>query len=291
MKAIPAVVAMTLLVLARAETAFARGEESFGNKPLAAANYADWQGVLPVINSPQRIYTTWVNGNEHFYFQGDVDQLNEVLRDFAKVETPVRELVIRPENGITKTFDGKVVPYDWNVHLIGGIARHMSRLDKGALVWPTHPVMTLYLGMDFPLEKLQIPEEVTVTRVAELKKRIIEALESRDQTVRGWSAGELADVDRFDGRSVTIIARMLDDDEGWVRLNAAGALARFGAKSRSILDQLRPLEKSDDEALRTQVAKSIAEIEKAEDAKDAEKDHQARLKAIDRFLSSRSAKR
>lgn len=287
MKAISTVLAMTLIVLSWNQAAFARGEESFGNKPVAASNYADWQGIMPVLNSPQRVYTTWVNGNEHFYFRGDVDQFNQVLRDFAKVETPVRELVIRPESGVTKSFEGKEVAYDWNVHLIGGIARHMSRLDKGALVWPTHAVMTLYAGKAFPLEKLQIPEDITVTRVAELKKRIMEALESSNQNVRGWAAGELADLDQFDGRSVTIIARMLDDDENWVRLNAAGALARFGAKSKSILDQLRPLGQSDDEALRMQVAQSITQIEKSEDAKDAENEHQARLKAIDRFLSSR----
>ena len=47
---------------------YGMGFEHVGNAPLNAVNYREWKGVMPVVNHPSRVYHTWVNGNEHFYY-------------------------------------------------------------------------------------------------------------------------------------------------------------------------------------------------------------------------------
>ena len=49
-----------------------------------------------------------------------------------------------------------------------------------------HPVLTVYVGGELPLEKLELPKGLTVVSVAEVAQRAREALKSTDKTVRGW---------------------------------------------------------------------------------------------------------
>jgi len=53
-------------------------------------------------------------------------------------------------------------------------------------------------------------------------------LASTENHVRGWGAGRLARLDPYDQESMKAIARLLDDEEWWVRLCAVGALGTFG---------------------------------------------------------------
>lgn len=84
-----------LIVAGQASDAWALGEESFGNEPLHEANFDAFPGIVPLVNDEQRVYRTWVNGNEHFYYGGSVEQLNAFLRKFAKTPGKVREVILR----------------------------------------------------------------------------------------------------------------------------------------------------------------------------------------------------
>jgi hypothetical protein len=272
------------------DLAFGLGEEDFGNAPLSDANYGDWPNVMPVINHRTRVYHSWVNGNEHFHYRGNTADANDALQKFAAITSPKKEVVLRPGPCTAKSFHGTEVAYDWELHLIGGIARHLSTRDLGGNVWPDHPVLTICIGPDVELEKLQIPAGIKVVGLADLKKRRIEAFQSSDQTVRGWGTGDLASLDAYDDESMKAIAKMLDDKESWVRLNAAGALVRFGRVAKPALPKLKEQLESDDAALKARAAESIAEIEEAEDAAEAGRQHRERLQAIAEYLKGREAK-
>src|SRR4051812_398772 len=73
------VTAAFMSVLALSCSAWGLGTEDFGNKPLAEANYKEWKGIMPVVNDKARVYSNWVNGNEHFYYTGKAKELNAAL--------------------------------------------------------------------------------------------------------------------------------------------------------------------------------------------------------------------
>src|SRR5262245_65496417 len=104
--------AALLILSATASRAWARGEEQFGNDEISDVNYTGWPGIMPVINFEARIYRTWVNGNEHFYYRGDTAAANAALRKFAAIKADVREVVLRPGPLETRTFGGNRLPYD-----------------------------------------------------------------------------------------------------------------------------------------------------------------------------------
>ena len=70
--------------------------EGFGNEPIGSANYGDWPNIMAVINDTHRVYHTWVNGSEHFYFKGDTEALNAALKNFAAIKADRRTVVLRP---------------------------------------------------------------------------------------------------------------------------------------------------------------------------------------------------
>lgn len=270
-----------------AQSAFGLGMETFGNKPLAEGNYTDWKGIMPVVNDKARVYRWWVNGNEHFFYKGTTKELNAALANFAKIEVEKHEVVLRPGPGIAHTFDRKEIPHNWELHINGGISKHLLTRDKGDEVWSKDPVLTIYTGGDIDLAKLEIPEGVTLLDTPALSKRIAAGMAaSKDKTVRGWGCGQLASLDPFSVENMNAIAKMLDDGDNWVRINAAGSLVQFGKKAAPHLPALRECLVSEDQGLKTSAQRAIVEIEQAEDKSEEEKAHAAGQKKIAEFLES-----
>src|SRR5262245_44839900 len=108
------------VVLALPATALALAHESFGNGPLV--RQPGWaNGLLEVVNLHSRVYSIWVNGNEHFYYQGDAAALNEAIRKFAAIKGGPRRLVLLPGQGKTQSFSRKAIDFDWQLHVPSGI--------------------------------------------------------------------------------------------------------------------------------------------------------------------------
>ncbi len=139
------------------QSGFALGIEDFGNKPLVEANYKQWPGIMPLINDEARVYRSWVNGNEHFLFKGDVRRLNAALNVFGQLNLKKLEVVLVPGPCVGHSLQrDKEVAYNWELRIIGGIALQNLGHSK-------HPVLTVCVGGDIDLSKLEIPETVTVT--------------------------------------------------------------------------------------------------------------------------------
>ena len=265
--------------------AWGLGDETIGNEPLPDANYTEWKGVMPVINDKTRVYSNWVNGNEHFFYKGTTAELNAALAHFAKIEVKSHEVLLRPGPGIAHTFERKEIPHNWELHIHGGISKHLLTLDKGDEVWNKDPRLTIYVGGDIDLGKLEIPKGVTLLDIPTLSKRVAAGITaSKDKTVRGWGCGELTSLDHFSGENMQAVAKMLDDSDNWVRLNAAGSLPRFGKKAAPHLPALRECVVAGDQGLKERAQAAIVEIEKAEDQSKEEKEFAASQKKIGEFL-------
>lgn len=275
-------------IVSLAPRAFGLGDETIGSEPLNEANYAEWKGIMPVINDKSRVYSNWVNGNEHFFFQGTTKELNAALAEFAKIEVKTHEVLLRPGPGITTTFGHKEVPHNWELHLMGGISKHVLTLDKGEEVWNKDPRLTIYVGGDIDLSKLEVPKGVTLFDTKALGKRVAAGMAaSKDKTVRGWGCGQLTSLDHFSDVNLQAVAKMLDDADSWVRLNAASSLPQFGKKAAPHLPALRECLISEDKNLKVRAQAAIIEIEQAEDKSQEEKEFVAGQKKIAEFLAAR----
>ncbi len=275
------------LPVALASAATWLGEEHFGNEPLAEANFADWPGIVPVVNDSSRVYHSWVNGDESCYYSGSIEALNACLRRFAEVKLPIREVVVRPGPGRTESFHGKPIGFRWQLHLVGGIARHMTGLDQGAKVWSDHPILHIFVDEVIRPEAIQFPEGVTVTGLDSLKARYIEALSSTDLTVRGWACEHVVAADRYDDESAKAVAALLEDKEPWVRLNAALALPGFGSRAQFALPALAAAGATEDAQLAQAARQAAIDIQAAKENEQAAADFAAARAAIAEMLKSR----
>jgi len=274
------------LVLAASGKAWALGEEQVGNEPLSDANYTSWKGLIHVINEKSRIYYSWVNGNENFYFAGDTAKLNAALNAFAASEVAVKEVVLRPAPAETTSFDqSQKFPFNWHLQIFGGIASHLTTREFGDQVWNKHPRLTVYVGGDIDLAKLEVPKGVTLVSIDDLSARARKGIASKDQDVRGWCAGVMAHQDHFSAENLAAIEKLLADDSDWVRLNGAGAIALFGAKAKSALPALKACLERPDEGLKQRARESIATIEAAKDDPAAEKAYREAVEKINKFIA------
>ena len=142
--------------------AFGLGTEEFGDKPIHPQ--PDWpEGVEAVIQSPGRIYSRWVNGDEHFYYRGDTAGFNEVLRKFADTKTPIHRLILQKEYGKVKSLDGKSgFRYDWLLRVPSGLYRNQLIREKGKSTNEIYPSIVIPSGSNISFEGIIVPSGVDV---------------------------------------------------------------------------------------------------------------------------------
>ena len=277
-----AAVAIALLAVSKA---WGLGIESFGNEPLTHHNYVDWPNVLPVINDSHRVYHVWVNGNESFYFEGDTTALNVALKNFATIKADRLTVVLRPGPGKGSSLKGdQLFGFDWDLHLLGGISKHLSTLELGSNVWDPNPQLYVYIGEAIKLDEIEIPEGVELLQIADLQTRYAKCLASKDDTVRGWCCGHIARLDPYNSDSMEQVARKLDDDDDWVKSNAVGAMSLFTGVAGQAIEKLKAV-KTDNAQLQEQIQKSIERLQQARLDEASRKEHELALESIHAFVS------
>lgn len=278
------------LVVIIAGTCRGMAEEGFGNEPrLDVLNYADWPNVLAVINDSHRVYQVWVNGNENFCFAGDTQALNAALKNLAAIKSQGLTVVLRPGPGKGNSLKkDRSFDYNWQLHLLGGIARSMSKEHLGANIWDPSPYLHVYVGGQIKLDDIEVPTGVTLLEIADLQTRYAKCLASADKGVRGWSCGHIASLDHYNHESMQKIAVMLDDKDNWVKDNAAGALVVFKCFADEAIDKLQAV-KTDDKQLQKQVTKSIEELQAAKSDDKERKAFEESLTAIHAFVAKHRA--
>ena len=279
------VTAVTLALLA-VSIASGMGTEQFDAAPLNDLDYAAWPDVMPVVNDPHRVYHSWVNGNEHFYFVGDTGALNAALQNFANIKADRLTVVLRPGPGRVGSFNKeRSIAFNWELHLLGGIARIMARDDATGTTWDPCPLVTIYVGGAIKLDEIDIPASVQVMEVADLEQQYAKCLTNDDRSIRGWSCFPLAQLDPYDGKSMQKIAALLETDDEWVKLNAAGALAQFTGVADEAIEKLRAV-KTDNDQLRERIERSIDELQQAQPDAAAQEKYQQTLAAIHKFVAA-----
>ena len=242
---------------------FPMGEETIGNKLFSDANFKDWPGIMPVINNDSRVYHTWVNGDERFYFESDFAKMTELVTAFAKLKGK-KEILILPQATKVRTFDqSQSFGFNCQLHLVGGIAKHMAGKAKGSSYWPVDPQLTIHVTPTADLTKLKIPKGVKLVTLTEIKQRYKNGFTSTDVTVRGWGIGFLVNVDPFDDESLKAVADLTIDDDSWVALNALSNIAKFGHKAKPHLPRLKEIADSSIEQNAEKAKKLIPVIEAA----------------------------
>jgi hypothetical protein len=279
------------LVFLAIPTASGMGWESLGSHPFEDTNYKEWPNVLPVINDRNRVYHSWVNGDERFYFAGDTEALNASLKNFSGIKAERLTVVLHPGPGKTGTFNNRMTfTFNWQLHLLGGIATVMAKEHLGDNIWDPTPYMHVYVGEAIKLDEIDVPAGVNVLEIADLQTRYAKCLASNDRTVRGWSCGRIAGLDPYDAESMRKVAAMLDDQDDWVKLNAAGALSVYtGVKSEAI--QRLQAVKTDDDQLKKQIGQSIESLQEAELSESARKRFGQSLASIHELVAKHRQER
>ena len=276
--------AAVALGLSLSSIAWGIGWGSLGNEPFKDHNYKDWPNVMPVINDTHRVGHVWVNGNEHFYFAGDTGALNAALKNFATIRADKLVVVLRPAPGIAKTFfSEKPIEFNWNLHLLGGISKHMAKEELARNIWDPNPYMHVYVGDAIQLDAVEIPSGVVVVEIADLQNRYVRCLSSSDRTVRGWSCSEIARLDPYYAESMEKVAAKLHDDDDWVKLNAAGALSLFTGVPRDAIEKLEAVKTNNDE-LQKRIQQSIDVLHSTKPNEVARQQFQQSLTAIHAFV-------
>jgi hypothetical protein len=156
-----AVVAMVSLGPWLAPRAFAFATETIGNVPLSELNYTEWKGIMPLVNDKARVYEEWANGNERLFYKGTTKELNKALAHFAKMGVKYHVVVLRPGPAVQQSFNKTAIPFNWELHVLGGLASRYANDNIDDLDWPKDPVLTIYVGGDIDLSKIEVPKGVT----------------------------------------------------------------------------------------------------------------------------------
>lgn len=279
----PLILGLALITL----NAWPMGQETFGNEPLSDLNYTDWPGIVPLINDEHRVYSTWVNGNEYFYYRGDTEAFNQFLALFAALESPAHEVVFRPGPGHAQSFhNDRPIPIGWQMHLVGGIVAQMIDFEGTADAWDMHPTITVCLTENgrIQLDKIIVPEKVDVLQVADLRDKYRKALQSDNTRMHAHAVSKLADEDKLNAENIPLIVQVLKDNDPFASACAAVALGCFGALAQSALTELQEASRSEDQQVSACAKESIVKITNGPDLTDDIEKFRKMEAHIDDFL-------
>ena len=156
-------------VFAAAAVPYSLGEEQFGNAPVEKND--DWaEGVVTVTNDLHRVYRRWVNGNEEFFFKGDANAINAALARFAQIKARVREVVLLPFLGSTRSFGDKPVAHDWRLYVPSGLCLSAARSTPSPMQ-PVEATLTVHVSDAVQLGHLDFPAGVYLVGPDELASR------------------------------------------------------------------------------------------------------------------------
>jgi hypothetical protein len=141
--------------------AFGLGTESFGNAPIEPS--PDWpSGIEALIQSAPRVYSSWVNGYDRFYYRGDRDAFTQFLNRFAKIELPVHRMILDNTN-VSPSFKWEPVLYDWILAVPSGVSLAYFRYEKGTDTIEQYPSIHISKYGQIDVNSLAIPENITIS--------------------------------------------------------------------------------------------------------------------------------
>ncbi len=137
--------------------------------PHPTTEQQDWpKGLVELVWRESRVYSVWVNGNENFYFKADAKEINELIRLFSQARMRDHELIIKTGKPKVKSFKSDEFEYNVNLHIIAGIAMHMTRRADEPR---THePPLTIYVDPDGDhawLKTIHLPANIILNSAIE----------------------------------------------------------------------------------------------------------------------------
>ncbi|MBA7681313.1 hypothetical protein ES703_89651 [subsurface metagenome] len=220
---------------------FGLAQESFGNSPISPQQ--DWpDGVEALIKSAPRIYSSWVNGNERFYYAGDEETLNNFLKFFATIKIPVHLVIIDEEWNKVKQSHGQMARYDWILSVRSGLYRAHIIKEKGADANEQYPSVSIAAYSDrINFSHLIIPENIKMIWSKDRDPNKAPSGKDAIIAAQQWSKALAAWNEFANPRLEEIRAKEIDPSRQWVEIKSE-AMSTW-LPIRCILLRLRRREK------------------------------------------------
>ncbi len=118
------------------------------------------EGLADVLNSPGRVYGFFDNFLDLYFFAGDTDDFNDLLKRYSKVEGIPLKLVLHQGQGKTGTFGRDQIPFDYELAMSFWI-QHGKPVCSAAV--------GLWVGGEVELDKVEVPPNVVVETTVNLE--------------------------------------------------------------------------------------------------------------------------
>ncbi|WP_442482747.1 hypothetical protein [Aeoliella sp. SH292] len=147
--------------------AFGLGMEQFGSAleiGHPSAEQPGWPaGMIKVVDHNSRIYSTWVNGGENFYFKANPRELRELVELFSEMRLRDHVITIKPGPLRTKSFHGEGIVCNVTLEHAGGLARAIEQ--RRGSVETFEPALAIYVDPDASRdwwEKVPIADQLCI---------------------------------------------------------------------------------------------------------------------------------
>jgi hypothetical protein len=179
-------VVILLCVINFPAVVLALGTEDFGDKPIEPS--ADWlAGTVAMVESPGRVYSKRVNGDENFYYKGSTVEFNEFLKKFVAVKAPVHRLILQKEYR-DKSLD---FCYDWLLRVPSGLYRNQLIREKGKGTSEIYPSIVVPSGSTIRFEEVIVPSGVDIIYPEDIEGGdYVKSIIPRFKNAQAWSSAK-----------------------------------------------------------------------------------------------------
>ncbi len=159
-------VGIVTLVLLVPVMVWARGKDH-GTRPVSSDTWP--KGLAELVNAENRVHGYSVNREDHFFFKGDTAALNDFLTRYAQLPVTKLHVAIHPGRLEVRSMDGQPldVAADWQLYATPFTREQVQR--DGVKPGPFVTRVDVWLGGSVKLEKLAVPEKVSVESGGEIE--------------------------------------------------------------------------------------------------------------------------
>ncbi len=162
--------AAVLVVLSCARSVYGLAEERIGpdrDQSFPTVEQPGWPaGMIEIVRHDSRVYSTWCNGNDNFYFKAAPDQIGQLVKLYCATRLRDHVIIIKKGKGEAKTFGGNKIDYNVNLHDIGGIAFLMQRKGEAETCEPTLTIFADPAADQGFWKKITLPDSVVLMNEA-----------------------------------------------------------------------------------------------------------------------------
>lgn len=190
------------------------------------------KGIADIKCHQSRVYWYEVNSDQHAYFDGSIEPVNELLDLYSRADLAEHIAILRLGKPSAKAMmEEKTIPYVVDLHIPDGMGRLLIPGLGDSGLYPNAPRLTVHLSAELVdhLDELKIPDNLALRDLSVTVEDALRYADGDDSYLRHLAIVALGEAGDSSGPAVKAVRTAMEDEKESLRTAATQAFEQIVA--------------------------------------------------------------